>query len=218
MYPLATQLDHTELKYSLRSLEKFLKPPLGQSPFEVVIVGDHLPDWINNITHIELPDIQGQTQYSVRRKVIAALHYADEFLFMNDDIYLLTPTDYNFPYYSSGTLEGKGESGAAPLLKQLRALNKPVKYYGHYPSFYRKDFIDVINNFTNECVTKSAYCNFIGVDSIEIQDCKILTARKPAVIKEIIKDKPCFSTGITSLQSCLPVLEELFPEPSKFEI
>lgn len=212
VYPLTIQIDYTELKYSLRSIEKFIA-----QPFEVVIVGDMMPDWINNVTNIQLPDVRGQNQYSVRRKIMAALHYTKEFLFFNDDIFLLEKVN-EFPYYSSGVLEKKAESGAKPLLKQLQALGKPTKYYGHYPAVYRMDFIEAIQNFTDECITKSAYCNFVEVESIEIPDCKILTARKAGVIKEFIKDKPCFSTGMQSIRSALPVLEELFPEPSIYEI
>lgn len=214
VYPLTTQIDYCELKYSLRSIEKYLP-----APFEVVIVGDNMPEWINNVTQIELPDIKGQNQYSVRRKIIAALHYASsEIFFFNDDIYLLEKAGANFPYYSSGVLEKIGESGAKPLLKQLQSHGKPAKYFGHYPAVYKRDFTEVINNFSIECITKSAYCNFTQVESIEVSDCKILTAKKEGVIREFIKDRPCFSTGVYSIQSALPVLEELFPEPSKYEI
>lgn len=213
VYPLTVQNDYTELRYSLRSIEKHLEPP-----FEVVIVGELIPTWINNVTVIDLPDLRGQNLYSVRRKVIAAMRYADEVFYMNDDIYLLEPADSGFPYYSSGLLEKKAEAGAKPLVAQLQALNKPTKYFGHYPCIYRSDFTDIVNRFTNDCITKSAYCNFIEVETVEISDCKLLTSKKLGYIKEFIKDKPCFSTGIYSIKEALPVLQELFPYKSKFEI
>lgn len=213
VYPLTLQNDYIELLFSLRSLDKYLK-----KPFEVVIVGDLLPGWINNVTQIELPDVKGQHLYSVRRKVIAALNYADEVFYMNDDIYLLQNADANFPYYSSGLLDNKGESGAKPLVNQLRAFKKPTRYFGHYPCIYRKDYTEIVNRFTNDCITKSAYCNFIEADTVEISDCKLITSKKPGYIREFIKDKPCFSTGMYSIKDALPVLNELFPEKSKFEI
>src|SRR6478735_3971728 len=108
VYPLAAQINNEELRYSLRSIEKYLKPP-----FEVVIIGDHVPDWLNNAAQIWIPDVKGQNQYSVRRKVMAALSYEKEIFFMNDDFYLLEKTDpKKFPFYSSGTLKGKAEAGA----------------------------------------------------------------------------------------------------------
>lgn len=210
-YPLTAQNDYTELKYSLRSLQKFLPPP-----FEVVIVGDHVPEWINNVTVIQLPDIKGQRELSVRRKVLAALEYAKEILFMNDDFYLLR--EYTPVYYTSGVLNKVGESGAKSLLNQLQKFNKPVKYYGHYPVVYKKDFREAMENFTPDCLNKSAYCNFIEAQSVEVQDCKLLSAVKPGVIEQFIKGKPCFSTGVNSINSAVPVLQELFSEPSKYEI
>lgn len=214
VYPLTFQNDYTELLYSLRSVERFIK-----KPYEVVIVGDLLPEWIINITHISLPDIPGKTVLSVRRKVLAALQYADDdIFFMNDDIYLLEPADKNFPYYSSGTLKGKGEAGAAQLLKQLTQLDKPVKYFGHYPCIYKKDFGQVLENFNADCLTKSAYCNFVDAESVEVSDCKLLYAKPPGYVREFIKERPSFSTGVLSLKLALSVLEELFPDKSNFEL
>ncbi len=211
VYPLTTQIDHTELKYSLRSIEKYLKPP-----FEVVIVGDILPDWINNVTQIHLPDVKGRKQLSIRRKILAALEYAEEILFLNDDVFLLQPSN-KFPYYWHGMLKNYTESGSKPLLKQLEALGKPVKHFdGHYPLIYKQEFKEL--NFTDDCIIKSAYCNFYDIEGTFVIDCKLQTAKKHEEIREFIKDKPCFSTGQYSLPSALPILQELFNEPSKYEI
>ncbi len=209
MCPITNQIDYTELKYSLRSVEKYLPG------YEIIIVGEYLPEWITNITHIELSDIPGQAVFSVRRKILAALEYAEEIFFMNDDFILLQKVE-NYPYYSSGLLDKKGESGARPLTAQLQSLKKPTRYFGHYPAIYRQDFKEIISHFTKDCITKSAYCNFIEVEPLEIRDCKILHPMKQ--VKDFIKDLPCFSTGIRSLNSCLPILQELFPEPSKYEL
>lgn len=211
VYPLTVQLDYTELKYSLRSLDKFLP-----KPFEVVIVGNVIPDWITNVTQIELPDVTGRPMLSVRRKVIAALHYRDEFLFMNDDIYLIDT--YKPTYYSSGTLKGKAESGAKQTCDQLAKYEKSTSYYGHYPAEYKNDFIDIVSRFTDDCITKSAYLNCKGVESVEVKDCKIITPLKPKETLSFISNKPCFSTGPRSIDSVLPVLQKLFPNPSIFEI
>ena len=209
-YPLKKQSDYTELKYSLRSIALYLQPT------EVIIIGDKIPDWIDNVTWIKLGDVVSQANLSVRWKTIAALEYTNEILHMNDDIYLLKP--YEPVYYSSGTLHGKGESGAKQLMKELQTINKPIKYFGHYPAVYRNDFIPVLSNFSSDCVTKSAYLNYLEVDSIEVPDCKIITAMKEDMIYKFISDKPCFSSGAHSLKSCLPVLQKLFPGKSKYEV
>lgn len=210
LYPLFSQLDYTELKYSLRSIEKYMPG------CEIIIVGSDLPDWITNVTHINLGDLPGQRVFSVRRKVLAGIEYAGEVFFMNDDFYLLKEPD--FIYYSSGLLDNKGESGARPLRDQLKEHQKPTRYFGHYPCIYGKDFTEIISLFTRDCITKSAYCNFINIDPVEIKDCKLINPTKPQAIKEFIKNLPSFSTGVRSLKSCLPILEELFPKPSQYEL
>lgn len=214
VYPLLTQLDHTELKYSLRSLDKFM---IGS--FEVVIVGNQVPDWITNVTQIKVNDVSGRTQLSVRRKILAAVEYVkDDLFYMNDDFFLMKQTDpLTYPYYSTGTMNKIGESGAAPLVKQLTEIGKPIKYFGHYPCIIKQDFKEVLQNFTAECINKSAYCNFISAGTIEIPDCKLKEKTRIEVVRAFVKDKPCLSTGPASLKSALPLLEELFPEPSQFE-
>jgi len=100
----------------------------------------------------------------------------------------------------------------------LQGIGKPIKYYGHYPAVYRSDFITVMSNFSSDCVTKSAYLNYLNVSSIEVPDCKVTNVMKEDAIYRFISDKPCFSSGVHSLKSCLPVLSKLFPNPSKYEI
>ncbi len=214
VYPLTVQLDYTELCFSLRSIEKYLIPP-----FEIVIVGDVIPEWLMGITQIHLPDIPGRKQLSIRRKILAALEYAEEILFMNDDLFLLQPVN-KFPYYWHGMLKNYSESGSKPLFKQLEAMGKPVKHFdGHYPLIYeRKKFKEASGFFTEDCIIKSLYCNYHKTEGIFIPDCKVLKASKPDEVRNFIKGKPCFSTGAYSLQSSLPVLENLYPKKCNFEI
>lgn len=210
-YPLTAQLDYTELKYSLRSIEKYLTPP-----FEVVIVGNVVPEWINHITQIHLPDVHNKKQLSIKRKILAALEYTEEILFLNDDIFFLKPIA-NFPYYYHGYLKHYPEAGSKQLLKQLETINKPALHFdGHMPIVYKQDFKEL--NFSDECIIKSQYCNYFEIPGKFTADCKLLKNTKPEDIRNFIADKDCFSTGVYSIASALPILEELFPEPSKFEI
>lgn len=211
--PLTVQNDYTELRYCLRSIEMFIT-----KPYEIVIIGDCIPYWLNHVTNIQLPDIRGKKQLSIRSKILAALEYADEILFMNDDIYFLQPAT-EFPYYWHGYLKHNSETGTRPLEKELIALKKPIKHFdGHYPIVYNKGFKEASEHFSEECIIKSMYCNYFEIEGVFAPDCKILKASKPAEVNGFIKDKHCFSTGAYSLQSCLPVLNELFPIPSNFEI
>lgn len=212
VYPLTVQADYTELRYSLRSIAKYLKPK------KVIIIGSHIPHWINNISHINLPDVMGRKQLSIKNKIVAALHYTDEILFLNDDIYLLEPAK-KFSYFYHDDLDKNNESGAKQLLNELQAMGKTTKNFdGHFPLIYKRDFIEAVKNFSDDGIIKSMYCNFIGIEGMMTADCKIMTERKIGVIKEFIKGRSCFSTSPVSFKSVLPVLYELFPEESKYEI
>lgn len=213
VYPLTNQKDYTELRFSLRSIEKYL-----QHPFEVVIVGDHLPEWINNVTVIEVPDIPGKKQLSIRRKILAALECYNEILCMSDDIYL-TKEIQEFAYYWFGSLKGYAESGAKPLYNQLKEMGKPVKNFDiHYPIIYKQEFKQLSQQFDDSVIIKSMYANYLNIDGAVHPDFKFAKAEKTEVMRQIIKGNDYFSTGTYSLPNALPILNELFPLNSKYEI
>lgn len=213
VYPLTDQNDYTELLYSLRSVEKHMTPP-----YEIIIIGSILPDWITNVTWINLGDVKGKKQLSIRRKILAALEYANEILFMNDDVFLLQGC-IEFPYFYHGDLKSYPESGSKPLMKQLEDMGKTTKHFdGHYPLIYDQRFKEVSELFSEDVIIKSMYCNYLSIEGVEFPDNKIIKQKDSLSVKEFIKGKPAFSTGIYSLKLALPILAELFPKKSKFEI
>ena len=207
-FPLKSQSDYSELKYSLRSIERFYR---GN---EVVIIGSKLPDWIDNVTWIRVEDIPNRKQLTIKYKILAALEYTDEIYFMNDDVFLLEPP--TFKYYYHGDLASVGESGARPLLKQLQSFGKPTKNFdGHYPLVYRKDFKKVLDNFAHDVIVKSAYCNYLGIEGELIPDNKIIS--KKADVKQFIQDRNSLSSGTTSWPIIQPVVAEMFKGKSMYE-
>lgn len=209
MIPLHPQEDYTELKFVLRSLEKWAD--------EVIIVGDDLPSWIKNVTWIPIKDISGRKQLSIRKKIISALEYKSEFLFLSDDVYLLTETQKI--YYSDGSIKNRGESGSRPLQIQLEGMGKPLKDYDvHCCIYYEREKFKELEVFQAECIIKSAYGNFHELESIEMWDFKVNKKMAPEEIKQAIKNRPYFSTGPQGLKYALPVLEELWPLKSRFEL
>jgi hypothetical protein len=209
MIPLKPQDDYTELKYCLRSI--------ANGADEVIIVGSDLPEWITRITWIDVSDIVGKKQLSIRKKIISALEYKPEFFFLSDDVYLLTEPTKEF--YSSGTIRQIGEGGARQLADQLEAKRKPIRCFDvHCPIWYEKEKFNALEVFTSECIIKSMYGNFHEVESINMPDFKVNRKMTPAEIKEAIKNRPYFSTGPQGLQYALPLLQELWPYKSKFEL
>ena len=207
-YPLKSQSDYSELRYSLRSIERFYR---GN---EVVIIGSRLPDWIDNVTWIRVEDIPNRKQLTIKYKILAALEYTDEIYFMNDDVFLLEPP--TFKYYYHGDLASVGESGARPLLKQLQSFGKPTKNFdGHYNLVYRKDFKNVMEHFAHDVIVKSAYCNYLGIDGELIADNKIIN--KKTDVKEFIQDRNSISTGVNSWGIVQPVVAEMFKQKSIYE-
>ncbi len=212
--PLKKQHDNTELKFALRSIEKFIDDP------EVLIIGNDLPDWITNVTQIGLPD-NVTKQCSIKNKIMAAFSFAEEIFFTNDDIFLLKPTDPStYPFYFKGNLRPSGESGTKTLVDNLKAMQLPFKHFDiHFPILYKKkEFIEAVEKFPHETIIKSMYCNYLKIEGTEVPDCKIMKEQTAAMIKQWIAEKPCFSTGVHSIKNSVKVLGELFPHPSKFEI
>lgn len=213
MYPLKNQRDYTELRYSLRSIEKFLPHD------EVVIVAENIPDWIVNITWVKVADIPNRKQWSIRKKILVALEYSEEIFFMNDDIYLLRPM-IEIPFYYRGSLKGYAESGAKPLQLQLEAMDKSIKNFDiHYPIMYNKYFFNQASeSFTENIIIKSMYGNYHNIIGEEISDCKVHNQKSAQLVKQFMYGKPCLSNSQYSLRIVLPVLQDLFPNPSKYEL
>lgn len=209
MIPLKPQDDYTELKFTLRSIQKWAD--------EVIIVGEDLPLWAKNVTWLPIKDIPGRKQLSIRKKIISALQYKSEFLHLADDVYLLTEPKKIF--YSSGSIKNRGESGSRPLQAQLEAIGKPIKDYDvHCCIYYEREKFKALEVFQAECIIKSAYGNFHELESTAMPDFKINSKMTPEEIKGAIKNRPYFSTGPQGLKYALPVLAELFPLKSKFEL
>lgn len=215
VYPLQTQADYTELLFSLRSIEKFFIPP-----YEVVIVGERLPDWITNVTQIIIPDLPGRKQFNIKRKIYSALEYSNPIFFMNDDVFLLEVTDgYSYPYYYQGNLQNQGEAGARPLLTNLLRLKKDIKNFDiHQPLVYDYQFKDVFVNFPSDVIVKSCYCNYLNIPGEAHVDLKINKAVAPLDVERMIQGRKYFSTGPSGIGSCVTFLRNLFPDKSKFEI
>lgn len=87
-YKVARNGSTEELRMALRSIDKNLL-----SVRDVYIVGD-APDWIQNVIHVQTP--QGDTKRvnvgNSYRVAVAIEGLSDDFILMNDDMYIMKPT------------------------------------------------------------------------------------------------------------------------------
>lgn len=104
-YPLRTngsKHENLELRYSLRALEK------NVSGFDRVFIStETLPDWLQNVVHIPVKDeINRVPDFNIQNKICLADGISDDFLFMNDDHFIMKPHDVaTFPNYYHSTLD-----------------------------------------------------------------------------------------------------------------
>jgi len=166
-----------ELRYSLRSLEKFFR-----GNYEVWIVGD-LPDWIQNVNHIphkREDRVYSASTYDAVMKLGAYLDHPDtpgRFIRMYDDIYFigerclndLEITRYLFTYeeYKNHKLS----SGSVVWSEQVNKTLDAVKELGfagymtetHCPEVFEKwkmrEIFDLFAPAENRLLTSSLYYN-----------------------------------------------------------
>ncbi len=232
----ASKMDNTELRYSLRSLEKH-----GHNVDSVYIVGDW-PAWLKSdlIKWIPAIDPHECCQRNIMEKISAACRawaISDEFLFMNDDHFMLEDFDagaYQFFYknliadqINERANKANDHYGRALLrtLNDLMAKGKPALNFDvHTPIRYKKkDFLDIMKWYNWEdrfgYVIKSLYANSQEFKGSFREDCKINAPKTEAQIYERIKGLDCFSIGDKALcPGLINVLNELYPNKSKYEI
>lgn len=222
--------NNEELKYSLRSLERF-----GNNIDKVVLIGEK-PNFLDysKIEHHPFTET-GVKDYRIASKIMHACAIGavkGDFLFCNDDFFFTRPFDCNtFPYYYQGSLH-HGNSSATAYQDHLRLTRDYLLSQGksamhfdmHCPIIYNADkFLSLESSWeysktTIGLVVKSTYANMHGITGTLYSDTKL---------KELItqsdymrmKSNECFSIydqawnrGVKSM------LERSFTEKSKWEL
>lgn len=218
-----------ELRFCLRSIEKYLT---GYG--DIFIVGEK-PDWLQNVIHIPYPDYGDKIwdkERNIFEKIIRACNsplVTDDFLFMNDDHFLLQ--DYEagkFPYYCQGWLsEFLTVSDYKHTIKNMvKAFPDDMPYFDvHAPIIYNKfNFEAAMSQLDwswpfGYCI-KTVYCNaVIGLIATEYSDLKINEAYTSAQIHKLISGRAWFSIGDKAFNGGIKkVLQDLYPKKSKYEI
>lgn len=221
----------TELRYSLRSVEKHLSGVRN-----VWIVG-HLPDFLQNVNYISYQDKERCKEANIYKKIIRACEQSDiseDFLFMNDDHFLLIDCEVSkFPFYWRTDLRSysktftEGNRYKAAIDNAYRALHARGfslnSFDVHSPILYNKQkFLNVMPQYDWDqkitYIIKSMYANSVGIVGEQAVDCKINSQMESEEIKAIIEKRKFFSMGNGAIGKKLKfVLDELYPNPSKYE-
>lgn len=208
-----------ELRYCLRGIEKFVEDP------EVIIVGDK-PTWIKNVHHLHYRDNM-KLEFKERNIFEKIMLVKDDFLFFNDDHFLLKPFSKH-TYHYSGKISQRiaaydsGNYFRKALENTYSEFGDIDNYFRHGPIFCRHEIMEMVAllDWTKPWgyCCKSIYCHVAGIKGTEYPDLKIRHAMSYHEIRSVTHDREYFSTGNYSVNgNMIAFLQETYPDKSKFE-
>lgn len=233
VFPLGvgSKNGNLELKMCLRGVEKHLSN-IG----EIFIIGEK-PDWIQNVTWKSKKDERSSRykEKNIYQKIRVASkigEVSENFLFMNDDHFLLSDFDAtNFPYHYKCNLTDTMQKNNGNYRKTMNHTRKYLLSKGyeeldfdtHCPIIYNKElflrtFEEIDWNREYGYGIKSLYCGLNGIKGEQYPDCKIQKKMTKQEIDSTINGRLYFSIGDAGLNDEMKAtLLELYPNSSKYE-
>lgn len=228
-----------ELKYSLRSIEKF-----GKNIGRIFIIGEY-PDFLLaeflscDLYHIPSTDKYGHERNIHEKIKIACLdeRISENFLFWNDDFFLTQEIDLEqYPYYENGTLRNQIDKrirfdgyrfslqNTEDFLRQRGLFT--MMHDIHCPIIYnKKKYLNLMEQVDwtarGGYVIKSLYANYYKEKIVFMEDLKFTESIGLDEIKTKIKDRHIFSIADTVMmcpsKTMKTFLEESYSNKSKYE-
>lgn len=230
LYILGTgsKWDNNEIRYSLRSAEKYFKHS------KVFIVGER-PAWLQNIEHIEAIDPYDNKLKNSIHKLHAAVQeerLPQRFVLMNDDFYFAKETK-TLPVYHKGSLSGTlgrhpTSSGyyyeamwVTKMLLEKAGIENANDYSLHFPMVFDKARVHWLCSsmrYKREgFLFRTFYANYFKLKGTERSDVKLKGQNTAAVLNKLAFDM--FSTDDDIIAS--PVFQKWiakkYPKPSRYE-
>lgn len=221
-----SKTNFLDLRYALRALEKFTEHG------RIYLIGEK-PNWITGVEHIagaDNPDKRWK-EMNILAKTFTAFKYTDQYLFMNDDHFLLQPADIeNYPYYYKGTCYQSMLKNASHYRQTMNQTRKWLgskgcedkNFDGHCPIIFHKSrFIRNVMAAPWHITDfgfgmKSLYC--AGMEGEYMEDKKLSTRVTLEQAREACKGRSVISCTDAALVTGLGMyLAELFPNKSKYE-
>jgi hypothetical protein len=209
LIPLINGKGFYELRYALRSFEKWLNPE------RVLIVGGK-PDWYTG-EHLPHKDYEVMfKEKNIFDKTVAGAELLDgDFYFCNDDHFLLAP--YQGLHHKGRMIDNlriRNKNGSYGRMMQntIDVFGDVMNYDTHCPMVMNRGGLKAINlkwTVHHGYCFKTSYCASNNITGVFHEDHKFNTIPKTLNV-------PYFSTT----ESCnnLSVLPRLFPTKSKYEI
>ena len=222
---------HNEIRFSLRSVEKYLKGNVGN----VVICG-YLPTFIDHdkVIHIPAEDITDIPDKNIAHKLLVASKsdkVSDTFLYMQDDVFLTEDIEIEkVPYISKGEIHLNREDRYGQMLVYTHDLFKRLglqneNFDHHYPLLIEKaKLIEAFASFDwfespFGILTKTMYCTYNEVEFERLSDNKIFSLTGYDEMINYVRNRWSISTTDAVVRTKMFVkwvLEE-YPFRSKFE-
>ena len=218
-----------ELKYSLRSLERY-----GKNIGRVILVGEK-PSFLDysKIEHYPFNET-GVKEFRIAAKILHACNIGavdGDFLFCNDDFFFTKEFDCNnFPYYQKGLLyTGQLNNAYADHLRLTRdfllSKGKPTYHFDvHCPIIYNSDRFQCLieaweySRDSIGMVVKSTYANMYGLNGPFYNDIKLKALETP-MDKFLMGINECFSIYDQAWNlGVKKYLESNFTSKSKWEL
>lgn len=227
-----SKIDHIDLRYALRSIEKHVK-----NYRDIWIIGD-LPRWIQNVKHLGVSDDPDPRwkEFNIFRKIKSCCINRDiteDFLFANDDHFFLDDIDASsYPYYYKGTVTDSWINNRSHYRKTANHTRRWLERRGfkdhnfdsHCPIIYNKhkfltSYDDIDWQTAYGYLIKTHYCAVNRVKGVYMQDCKLSKKFTLEEVRERAEDRHVISCTDAAMKAGLrDFLEEKFPTKSKYEI
>jgi len=224
IYPYKRSPGDFELRYSLRSL-------VNVPHSRVIVAGDIPLSMSDDLTKIKNPRSGADRYMSSTANIFAAMARADvsdEFLVMNDDIFVLQP--WTFRHEHRCTIR---ESLADPSVKgdyrerinstrallRSQGINEPLFFGLHTPTQYnRAKLVELMREFPmpkHKYLLRTLYHNVFSQPSIRRDDVKLKSWTEGV---EYTGDILSISDNVAALPSFRSWINERFQVASRYEV
>ena len=230
--------NNNELRYSLRSLEKF-----GKNVGNIYVVGYDPGILSDKVTFIDCPNKYDRKQKNILQAVVYAVEHSDigeEFLYSSDDHFYVRETDFdNYPYFCKGELiakvskENRFKKYFLSLVETRILLKKyNLPYYNfsqHGNTHFTREGIKRAKQIIEEsyhtrygceptCIVLNTIYSYSPFEIIKREDLKIKSLKNKEDLITKIGDREVFSISDVAIENGVKeYLEQLFPKKSIYE-